>query len=64
MGDSWAKYQARWDNLLPDHFPSCPRCGNLCGRLAVRCADCGARLFEPDAAPLGEALTADKERED
>jgi predicted amidophosphoribosyltransferase len=28
----------------PDHYPTCPRCGNLCGRLAVICADCGARL--------------------
>lgn len=28
-------------------YPSCPHCGNLCGRLARVCADCGAFLYEP-----------------
>lgn len=27
-----------------DRYPVCPKCGNLCGVLAVVCADCGARL--------------------
>lgn len=27
------------------HYPACPSCGNLCGRLAQVCADCGALLF-------------------
>ena len=29
-------------------YPVCPDCGNLCGRLARLCHDCGAYLFEPD----------------
>lgn len=33
---------------FPDHSPSCPQCGNLCGRLARICADCGAFLYEPN----------------
>lgn len=32
--------------VLPDHLPSCPRCGSLCGRLARLCADCGMGLYE------------------
>lgn len=29
-------------------FPACPHRGNLCGKLARLCADCGAFLREPD----------------
>jgi len=32
------------ESVTPDHFPTCPRCGELCGKLAIICADCGARL--------------------
>lgn len=27
-------------------YPVCPHCGELCGRLARICADCGALLVE------------------
>jgi hypothetical protein len=36
------------DALSLDRYPSCPQCGNICGRLARLCADCGAFLYEPD----------------
>lgn len=35
-----------WDAVTPDQFPSCPHCGNLCGKLARVCYDCGAHLFD------------------
>lgn len=42
--------RAAQDNgLAPDHFPACPHCGNLCGKLARLCADCGAFLYHPTA---------------
>lgn len=55
------------DRIQPDHYPACPRCGNLCGVLAVICADCGARLYlEPeDRYPRlrrREAMQATRER--
>ena len=34
------------DLAMRDHFPTCPRCGDLCGRMAYRCSDCGAKLYE------------------
>jgi hypothetical protein len=34
------------DHVLPDHEPTCPRCGDLCPRLARICAGCGAQLYE------------------
>jgi len=34
---------------LPDSFPTCPQCGNLCGKLARLCADCGAFLYAPNS---------------
>ena len=41
-----ADYRARTMNLLgPDHYPACPGCGDLCGLLAQRCANCGAQLY-------------------
>jgi hypothetical protein len=29
------------------NYPTCPHCGEVCGRLARVCADCGAYLYEP-----------------
>lgn len=53
-GDNALDAARRLDHWLPDHFPSCPRCGNLCGRLARVCAGCGTRLHEPlDAEASG-----------
>lgn len=65
---------------MSDHYPTCPRCGNLCGRLAARCADCHAKLYEldshaadrlsstpmqrPTSTPEGEAVPPARERED
>lgn len=46
--DNAARRAERRNGVSPDHFPTCPRCGNLCGRLAVICADCGARLKPTD----------------
>ena len=42
--DLAAMRAARHAAVTDDNFPACPRCGNLCGRLAIVCADCGARL--------------------
>ena len=38
------------DAMAPDHYPTCPNCGDLCGMLAVICVECGARLYEPGFA--------------
>ena len=50
------------DRIQPDHYPACPRCGNLCGVLARICVDCGARLYTETAAPEREAMQATRER--
>jgi hypothetical protein len=39
---------------IGDHYPTCPRCGSLCGVLAEVCADCGERLY-PSAGELEAA---------
>jgi predicted amidophosphoribosyltransferase len=70
--------QRTWDAMnrrSPDSFPCCPHCGNLCGKLARLCADCGSFLYEPNAgdrfiramlhaAPKGEDTTPTKGMED
>jgi hypothetical protein len=33
------------EQATSDHYPACPRCGNICGVCATKCADCGARLL-------------------
>jgi ribosomal protein L32 len=43
--DSAANRAKRHDHVMPDHYPVCPSCGNLCGRLARICADCGVSLM-------------------
>lgn len=45
MSDTADRRAARSDAYALDHFPTCPHCGNLCGRLASKCADCGAQLY-------------------
>lgn len=51
------------DRIQPDHYPACPRCGNLCGVLARVCVDCGARLYpEPKAELALEDVSAARER--
>lgn len=52
MPDFAALRALRGDLAEPDHYPTCPICGNLCGRLARVCVDCGARLYEPGAEPV------------
>ena len=67
----------RGDLLAPDRYPTCPACGNLCGKLARICADCGAQLFASEvdlanakrvgsaamtAAPKRDATTPTRER--
>lgn len=32
-------------------FPECPHCGNLCGRLAQRCYQCGTKLYMETKSP-------------
>jgi hypothetical protein len=39
------------------NYPTCPHCGNLCGRLARLCSDCGAFLYEPN---LDDRVIRDK----
>jgi predicted amidophosphoribosyltransferase len=55
------------DGIAPDHYPTCPHCGNLCGKLARVCYDCGAHLYD-DVTNAGRAKREDssphKERED
>ncbi len=57
------------DRHLLDHFPVCPHCGELCGRLAEVCSACGSRLFltaaelERAAAELAAAPIAELELE-
>lgn len=57
---------------MSDHYPTCPRCGDLCGKLARICVSCGARLIlsagdreqlglNPDAAKLPERLETQEE---
>ena len=40
---------ATMDLLALDHYPTCPRCGDLCARGSSSC-DCGAHLL---VGPLG-----------
>lgn len=47
MTDTAASRQRANDLNALDHFPTCPHCGNLCGRLATKCADCGCALYPP-----------------
>lgn len=50
------KYRAH-EAVTADSMPACPRCGNLCGRLARICVDCGAKLYDDlfvQAAPRRE----------
>ncbi len=43
------EYRARrHEAVTGDHFPACPRCGDLCGRLAQVCAECGTRLYDAE----------------
>lgn len=45
-GGSMAKRsQSFW---MSDHHPACPSCGDLCGRLARKCASCGRPLYPSD----------------
>jgi hypothetical protein len=46
--DSASYRQLATDRNAPDHLPACPRCGNLCGVMAVICVDCGSRLYLDD----------------
>jgi len=50
------------DALQPDHFPACPNCGNLCGKLARICVDCGWRLYEEGVDPPGRIVKPSTER--
>lgn len=43
----------------PDRYPVCPSCQNLCGVLAIICADCGATL---KATPADLKLAAEHGR--
>ncbi len=45
--DNAARKARAADLATCDHFPSCPHCGEACGRLARVCADCGSFLYEP-----------------
>lgn len=47
------------DALSLDRFPSCPHCGNLCGKLARVCYDCGAHLFQDVTNDGRRRLTAE-----
>jgi predicted amidophosphoribosyltransferase len=47
------------DSWLPDHLPTCPHCGNLCGKLAQVCYDCGARLYDTHTNDGRRRLTAE-----
>jgi len=55
------QYADALDLILGDHFPTCPRCGNLCGRLARVCVDCGCRLYELPTQPTD--LSTDEHRD-
>jgi hypothetical protein len=66
-----AGIRARRDDLgALDHYPTCPRCGDLCGRLARICVECGAELFASpvdlaDAQAVGShAMNAAPKRDD
>lgn len=76
--DTAARRQRQDDRNALDRYPACPRCSNLCGLLAVVCADCGARLRPTEfdlrdaqavgsaamqAARNGEAESSTRERE-
>lgn len=61
------------DRISPDHYPECPKCHDICGRLARVCASCGTALFDPrdavgvespvmNAAPKREDSPATRER--
>ena len=56
MSDTAARRAHRADFYALDGYPTCPRCFNICGRLASKCADCGAELFPSHLAlsRLGE----------
>lgn len=34
------------DLATQDHWPACPRCGDLCEPGSVVCVECGCRLVE------------------
>jgi hypothetical protein len=43
--DTAALRAQRGEMAAPDHLPSCPRCGNLCGDGGKWCAECGTWLL-------------------
>jgi hypothetical protein len=47
--------QGSHERVTPDHYPACPRCGDLCGVLATVCVGCGTRLVlnDDDRRTLG-----------
>lgn len=49
MGYTAADYALRADLDAPDHFPTCPRCGDLLEPDALVCVECGTRTMETDA---------------
>jgi ribosomal protein L32 len=53
MGDDAASKRSH-EQVTSDHYPSCPRCGNICGVAATKCWECGARLLPT----LGDYLLA------
>ena len=61
------KISRQLERATPDHLPTCPHCGNLCGRLATKCADCGCALYPPHvtlqlATEVGSASMARRRR--
>lgn len=64
MTENAATRAQQSDRYGIDLYPSCPRCGNLCGRLAVVCADCGARLKPTENDLRLARMNAARPRED
>lgn len=60
-----ASWRAMHDDVTTgDHYPTCPRCGDLCGVLAAICVNCGCRLRLSDVESRAMQPNAAEHRED